>query len=379
MQIAVGLGMSVLAVGGCESLLDSGALTEGTQDASTASTDSGNSSESGSGSGSGSGTDSGSSSGSGSGSGNGTDSGSGSGSDSGSSGSDSDASSGSSSGGMEAGACAVDGGCYVVPSGWSLVAFAGNQTVTCPAQSTQTDVYEAPNASTACTCGSIVAAAPTCAAGPITVKYDQTHLTPTCNLSPTPATMADTSSCNTDLDTGLLYPTVDISYSPPGPSGGQCTPVPVPLVGNVTYAAQDRICTPDSEPCANGDCKPSFGAGLQVCIAASGSVACPGVPFTEQHIVGGAATFTCSATCTCHLNVGTCAGTVTLYSNNNCTGSTLAVPANGSCQNESAAGNLTYASYSYAATALTYSSMAGGTSTAQNVTQPGLQTLCCSP
>jgi hypothetical protein len=272
-----------------------------------------------------------------------------------------------------------------VPSGWTLVAFAGNQTTSCPSQSTQSDVYEGPNASSACGCNCQVTTMPTCAAGPINVMYDANfnHSPLSCNMAGSPAQMKNQSSCNTDMYGGgaiLGYKSLDLSYTLPPPTGGQCTASSVETSSALTYAAQDRICTPNTEPCTGNECTPSFG-GLDVCVAANGNMACPGSPFTHQHIVGGAATFTCSgSSCGCSLT-GTCTGTVTLYTSMNCTGganTTLVIPADGQCHDESAAGSNSYASYSYAANPPPSSCDPTGTSTAQNVTQPNLQTVCCT-
>jgi len=262
------------------------------------------------------------------------------------------------------------------------VAFAGNQGTACPSQSVQADVLEGPDTSSVCGCNCALSTPPTCATGAIAVKYDANfnHSPLSCGSTGNPATMAESTSCSTMLYTGnpLGYQSLDLSYTPPSPTGGTCTPSPLANTGNLTYASQDRICTPNTEPCTGSDCTPSFGAGWGVCISSAGSLSCPGTTFTTRHIVGGTATFTCSSTCSCQVT-GTCPGTITLYTNNNCTGTEQSVPVNGTCLNGSNAYNSNnYASYEYTAGTPQSSCDPTGTSTAQNVGQSNVQTVCCT-
>jgi hypothetical protein len=266
-----------------------------------------------------------------------------------------------------------------VPSGWTLVAFAGNQTTSCPNQTTQNDVYEGPITSNACSCGCAVSTQPTCPTGSVTNGYDTNHNMPTCNMGG--GALTDPESCGMLQYTGTPfgYKSFDLAYTPPAATGGACSDSAAASSSGPSYTAQDRICTPDTEPCTGDECTPSFGSGLQICVAASGTMTCPGA-FPTLHIVGGAATFTCSdSSCTCSVTAAACTGTVTFYVNAGCTGGTLTIPANGSCNNESNAGSNTYTSYSYAANPLPPASCTtGGSATAQNVTQPNLQTVCCT-
>jgi len=216
------------------------------------------------------------------------------------------------------------------------------------------------------------------------VGYDANfnHSPLSCGMAGSPPQMKNLTACNTDLYTagGLApgYKSLDLSYTPPGLMGGACTSGALTNSSNLTYAASDTLCTPTTEPCTGNECTPSFGS-LDVCITSPGNVACPGSPFTHQHIVGGAATFSCSSNgCGCQVT-GTCSGTLTFYTNNNCTGTSQTAPVNGSCMNGSTAFNSnTYASYGYAPAPLQSSCDSSGTSAAQNVTQPNLQTVCCT-
>ena len=268
-----------------------------------------------------------------------------------------------------------------MPGGWTLTSLAGNQSTPCPAQAVTNDVYEGPDASAACGCGCKLSTPPTC---PINVNYDGTQANPSCGSAGSPATMSNASACNTDLYKGGVlffnYPQLDLQYTPAGATGGQCTASATSSAGAVTYAASDRVCTPGTEPCVGGQCTPSFPSGYEVCVQQVGMHACPGAPFTQQHIVGGAATFTCSGSaCSCGVTDG-CTGTVTLYATANCTGTTtLEVPVDGKCHNESAASSNTYGSYSFAAAAPGASCTAAGTSAAQGLTLGSPFTVCCSP
>jgi hypothetical protein len=262
------------------------------------------------------------------------------------------------------------------------VGLQSNQTTACPGQFTQIDVNEGPNTSTACACNCTLQTSPTCPAGAIPVKYDANfnHSPLACNLSGSPATMPASTSCSTMNYTGtpIGYQSLDLEYSLPGITGGSCSASGLSNAGNVTYSAEERVCVPASQQCNGDQCTTPIGNGLNVCIATSGSTSCPGAPFTHQHLVGGAATFTCSSTsCTCQ-PTGTCGGNVTLYTNTNCTGGTLSVPVDGMCHNESGAGSNTYGSYEFTASPPTSSCDPSGTSTAQNVGLQNEQTLCCT-
>jgi len=231
-----------------------------------------------------------------------------------------------------------------------------------------------------------VSTQPTCPGGPIAVHYDVGGHGGSCGSQGVPASMQASSTCNTDMYTGgglePGYQSLDLSYTPAPFTGGACTARATANDSNLTYTAHDTICTPSTEPCtSNGsgsDCTPSFGTGLQVCITASGNVQCPGTTFTQQHIVGGPATFTCSATCGCSL-AGTCSGTLSLYTNGNCSGTPQNVPANGTCLPGSIFVSNTYDSYGYAPSPFTATCNDSGTSTPQNLALSNEQTVCCSP
>ena len=274
-------------------------------------------------------------------------------------------------------------GCYVVPGGWTLVAFAGSQGSSCPVPSTQTDVYEGPNASTACVCNCLLMTPPTCPQAPIDVHYDTNQGSPSCGATGAPSQMNDTSAnCNTDMYTGpnpYGYSSFDLKYSPTAvPTGGQCNSSSLSQPQNVSYSAHDRVCQPNTEPCTGSQCTPSFGS-YQVCITTSGSQSCPGTTFTQQHVVGGAATYTCASSgCGCNVTAGKCIGTMKLFTDGNCMSNELDIPADDGCHNSNTSTDH-YNSYKYTPGALLSSCVPTGTSAAQNVMLPGEQTICCAP
>lgn len=231
--------------------------------------------------------------------------------------------------------------CVLVPSGWTLVAFAPTQSSPCPTgfASQSTDLVEGPTAGAgACSCGTCtVTSPPSCTSGTVPVHYDETISTGagTCDLLAEPGTgplmNSPPGSCGTDLYQGS-YAGFDISYTSPPATGGACTAPGVASGTAVTYASQDRSCAADDAQSANCDgsaCAPSIAAPFQACLMTAGDAACPTGPMSSRHLVGTGASVTC-ADCGCSTSA-TCAGTVTLYTDSACMTSPYAVPADGSC------------------------------------------------
>jgi hypothetical protein len=268
-----------------------------------------------------------------------------------------------------------------VPSGWTLVAFAGDQTTSCPQGSTEAAVFEGPAAeSGACSCNCALTSQPTCPPG-VSVHYDNDGSS-SCGVVGTPATMADQAACNTDMYTGTVlgfgYKSLQLKFTPNAPTGGGCSSSVAQDASAVSYTAQDTVCVPTTEPCTGDECTPSFGSQLQVCIAMDGQQACPGTPFTVAHTVGSGATFTCSNACTCSVDAGQCTGTLKLYTQPMCTGTELDVPADNACHTSGATSD-TYVSYAYTANRLMPSCTNGGSTSPQNVALTNVQTVCCAP
>jgi len=269
-----------------------------------------------------------------------------------------------------------------VPTGWTLVAFAPDQTTPCPSGSTQSNVFEGPDASTACQCNCTLTTTPKCPPAPINNNFDADGSL-SCGTGGVPGQGANSSSCNTDMYNGTIpglgYTHLDLEYTPTATAtGGVCTNQTLSHPGNVTYGSSDRVCKPNTEPCTGNECTPSFGT-FQVCVAASGSQPCPGSTFTQPHVVGGAATFTCDASgCMCTAIADACTGTMSLFTDTSCKNGKLDIPADGKCHASKAPSD-TYYSYKYTPGPLNSSCNPGGTSAAQNVTLTNEQTICCAP
>lgn len=280
-------------------------------------------------------------------------------------------------------------GCYVVPGGWTLVGFVGDQTTSCFANSSSSTVFEGPSGGT-CTCGCTMTSQPACASGPIGVNYDN-HMsgqTGTCGLAGQPSTMNNMGSCATDMYVpqflGPNYPQIDLEYLPPAPSGGGCGTSATPDQGSVTYSGSDTFCTPNTSPCTAGmPCTPNLPSPFSVCIEQSGDVACPGATFTQKHLVGGAATFGCGSGCTCSVpSSAPCTGTMKLYTDNNCTMSEYDIAASsaGMCVAPGAGEKNVYNSYHYVADqAATVTCSSAGSSSPTNLALTSPTTICCAP
>jgi hypothetical protein len=276
------------------------------------------------------------------------------------------------------------GACLVVPAGWQLVAFASAQSSPCPAgfdSAAATDLVEGPTTTGTCSCGACtVSTPPTCGAGTITAMYDYaaTVYGGTCYLPATgsPLMNSPAGGCGTDAYQGV-YSSFDMKYVAPPASGGTCSAPGVAKGGGVKYAAQDRVCTPNSDQAAGcvGDmCQPNLPAGYDACIAYPGAVACPPGPLSVGHLVGTSGSVACPD-CPCTISA-TCSGTVTLYTDTKCTKGGYAI-ATGSCVG--VASDDTYDSYDYQADApksvTCKASAATGTA---NVSLSGEQTICCT-
>jgi len=273
------------------------------------------------------------------------------------------------------------GPCVVVPSGWSLVAFAPAQTSACPAgfdSSPAEDLVEGPTATGGCSCGTCsVTQPPSCAAGSIAVMYD-TDGSGTCNkvAMPSPLGNSPAGSCGTDIYQGD-YSIYDIQYTAPAPSGGTCAAPGVKDTGALTYTSQDRVCQANdahAAGCDGGVCRPDISAPYAACIAAPGDVACPSGPLSVAHAIGASGSFSC-ADCACTMS-GTCSGTLTLYTDATCTTGPYAISTDVCVGISSAA---TYRAYRYSggtAKGVTCEDAAPGP--AQNIALTDPQTVCCA-
>jgi hypothetical protein len=278
-------------------------------------------------------------------------------------------------------------GCYVIPTGWSLVAFAPNQSAACPsgfAIAAPTNLVEAPNASSACTCGTCtVSAPPTCANGAITSSFDVNNPIGTNTCATAGGTMNNNppGACDTDVYTGN-FDGLDLKFIPPTAADGQCA-TPGEATGTVSYGAEARACQPDSPAaagCTGDTCTPpEIAAPYAACIVRGGAVACPGGPFSVQHVVGTSATVNCTA-CNCTVSAD-CSGNVELFTDTACMNGELVIAADAGCHPGAPAGILatTFGSYKYVANAPTNVACASSGSSTGSATLTHEQTICCAP
>jgi hypothetical protein len=224
---------------------------------------------------------------------------------------------------------------------------------------------------------------PTCPAGPIQNKYDQTNMPNGCMDTGIPNPMNNAGACATDLWTGGGYSGYELGYRPPAATGGACSSSATADPSSVTYAAQDTECTPTTPLCTAGmPCMPNLPAAYSVCIEQNGDQNCP-TTFTQKHVVGTGVSFNCASGCGCTWPMNlTCTGTFTLYTNNNCTGSPYAFPVSsaGMCVAPMQSIKDNYASYHYAPAPLaTQTCTPNGSSAATNLTLTNQTTICCAP
>jgi hypothetical protein len=155
-----------------------------------------------------------------------------------------------------------------VPSGWVVVAFSAAPASACPGGydagiALTVDPSLAP-VSCSCTCGS--GAPPTCTTGTVADK-------PQCGS--TAHTLSIGGGACTAFDFGTLASTHELVGPPP--NGGSCAPtatMTAPSTGTSGFACS--VGAAPSRSCGSGGvCAPSTAAPFAVCIAHSGSVACP--------------------------------------------------------------------------------------------------------
>ena len=289
--------------------------------------------------------------------------------------------------------CTTANGCYVIPSGWTLVPFAPSQSAACPtgfANAQPENLVELPITG-GCACGACSKGTPPTCTGALGDYYDDPKAPfgggQNCSQQGSPAqnNNSPAGQCGTDLYNGgtgfgqLSYQDLNLKYVPPTTvTGGTCTSGGT-VSGTPTYAAQDRACTPDnaqSGGCSGNQCTPTFPSPYKVCIAMNGPQTCPGT-FTTQHTVGASASYTCT-NCGC-TPTGTCqGGTMKLFTDNNCKNGELDIAADGACHASNAPRD-SYGSYIYAANAPQVTCQSTGTSSPQGPSLQSEQTICCVP
>jgi hypothetical protein len=140
----------------------------------------------------------------------------------------------------------------------------------------------------------------------------------------------------------------------------------------VATAHATAVTTTPARVCASPSCE-ACGAGLPVCIAGTGDLACP-PSLPKKLLVGDGATLACGQCATCTFTA-TCAGSVTLYSDGQCKFS-VATAQTGVCEAEVAGfpiGSYKWSGMAASATC-TASDPPAGT---PQLTAP--KTICCAP
>jgi hypothetical protein len=276
----------------------------------------------------------------------------------------------------------VDGcsqtGCFAMPTGFSLVAFAQSARPTCPTNfTTPADTVESPAfGAGACTCGCTVTTGPTCANGTLAGHYD-TAGDGLCGSAG--GDLANINNlCGTDGYLGPFTTGNEHQFAPAAPSGGACSAPATKNATKLTFGSSGRFCQAAVLPECNGlVCAPAVAAPFGVCIAHGGDVACP-APFSEKHLVGASGTLNCSNGCTCSVT-GTCSGgTLNYYASGNCTGgAVLSIPVDNKCHPTDIDGG-SVGSHKYVANAPAGVTCTTGGSTSPSNTFSGTTTVCCN-
>ena len=241
--------------------------------------------------------------------------------------------------------CTTDSGVCsgAVPQGWTLTAFAPNQTTTCPANFTSSDVVSSPAVqSDACTCGCNITTQPSCALGNVTLKY---ALNNQCGNTYGTFDITTEGAC-TDFNNGTFTLTNYHSYTDLGLTQGVCSsPAPTADTNKLT-ATPMRTCAPPAA-CAEDVCNGTVPAGLRACIVGAGDVTCPPGPFTDKvAVIGAKATLSCDTCTTCSITESPCgAGTVKFWGDSSCTTAKGSITADGNCNPTGGASGVNHFTY----------------------------------
>jgi hypothetical protein len=271
-------------------------------------------------------------------------------------------------------ACSASG-CFGMPPGFSLIAFGATaKGSACPGGFGEpTDTVEGPNvAAGACTCGCSVTTPPTCPTNGSIGNWADTNGSQTCGMS---VIAYANVGCGTEGIAGAFGPGDDHRFQPPGPTGGACSAPVNQDATRMSYAALGRVCQATTLPECNGMvCAPALAAPFAACIASDGDVACPTL-FPTKHLLGTAASFTCSPGCTCSVSA-TCTGTLDYYSSTDCSGSVIfQIVADDACH---ATDYGAYSSHEYVPNAPSGVACVGGGSTSASAPAlTGTTTVCC--
>ena len=232
----------------------------------------------------------------------------------------------------------------------------------------------------ACACDSCsVTASPSCVTGAIALSVD-TDGSLACGTAASPLANMTPGGCNTDNFHGPVIAADDVKLTPLPPTGGTCAAgSPTAHPERVAFSERGRICASDDavSGCVDPPCAQGFAAPFAPCLAHAGSVGCPAGPFGVAHHLGtGAASVSCTDTCSCNVAATCVNATVTYYGDKMCKGPmTLPTHATGTCLNQGGTGMM-YGAYTYSAT--TSASCSANGSTVTSVALAGEQTICCA-
>ncbi|HEY1960610.1 MAG TPA: hypothetical protein VGH28_33595 [Polyangiaceae bacterium] len=258
-----------------------------------------------------------------------------------------------------------------VPGGWSLTAFAPNQTTACPANFTQADVVASPVAAAgACTCDCSVVNQPSCALGNVTMHYASNNQCGTLYMT---FDITTEGAC-TDYNDGTFSLSAYHEYTDLALTPGTCSSNAKPDTTKLS-ATPVRTCAPPPA-CAEDLCDGSAPSGMRSCIVGPGDVACPAGPFTDKvAVIGAGASLTCGACAGCSVTASPCgAGTVKFWGDSSCTMAKGSVPADGNC--DATGGGTGVNHFTYVNPVQNVQCNAGTSAATASLSSPP-QTVCC--
>ena len=269
----------------------------------------------------------------------------------------------------------------LAPAGWALTSVAPANVGSCPAgYDTPTTLASPPGSASAtcdCTCGATLSNP--CTKGQLTIKSGSscTNETIVSNV---------TGGCDA-LGTTLAGPHKSIL-------GNVLKAVTVPCGVTLSKPGQvpsgvDLTCAPQASSaggCAGGQaCLPKVPSG-QVCVQATGNIACPGgSPFTVKHLVGSPGDVSdqrnCGA-CSCASNATTCSNaTFTAYTDA-CANNAVSASLDGGCgsaDNNASFQNDTHFIYAATPNVTTCTASSGTTPLSGGFVPNSPITICCQP
>jgi hypothetical protein len=270
--------------------------------------------------------------------------------------------------------CTTDSGVCTatVPQGWTLTAFAPNQTTACPSNFGSNDVVASPVvAAGACTCDCNIVTQPSCELGAVTLKYSTNSQ---CGTTWATFNITTEGAC-TDYNAGTFTLASYHEYTDLPLTPGTCSSNATPDTNKLSSTPM-RTCTP-APACAEDVCNGTLPPGLRACIVDDGDVACPAGPFSDKvAVIGSDAMLVCPTCTACSVTQSPCgAGTVYFWGDTSCTIAKGSIAADGNCNATGGGSGVNHFTYVNPVQKVTCNP---GTSTATaSLTSP--QTVCCRP